>query len=309
MQVHTTLPTTPTNNNIALAVGTFDGVHRGHQLLVENVKREAASRDLQSAVLTFQDMPYCFFKPDNCPRLLTLMEEKIDAFAATGIDHLFIVPFNGDIARQSYEEFVQETLCEKLGLKLLLCGPDFALGKDRTGDVAALRELGLNAGYGMHVLDAKLLEGDKPISSTRVRAAVEAGDVREAARMLGHTFTFSGKHVEGKKLGRTIGMPTINLHVHTRKVLPANGIYAARVRFDDESLHHAALSIGTNPTTDNTDSIKIEFHVLDENIEATPEIVTVEVVDRLRNEEKFDSLDALIQQMQRDLEEIRKILS
>src|SRR5262245_60169338 len=107
MQVHITLPTTPAENKIALAVGTFDGVHRGHQLLVENVKREAAAHGLQSAVLTFQDMPYCFFKPDTCPRLLTLMEEKIDAFAATGIDHLFIVPFNAEIARQSYQEFVQ----------------------------------------------------------------------------------------------------------------------------------------------------------------------------------------------------------
>lgn len=309
MQVHTNLPTHSLNLNIALAVGTFDGVHRGHQLLVENVKREAAAHGLQSAVLTFQDMPYCFFKPDACPRLLTLMEEKIEAFGATGIDRLFIVPFDAQIARQPYEEFVRRTLCEKLGVKLLLCGPDFALGKDRTGDVTALRELGTTAGYGMHVLSAKLLEGDKPISSTRARAAVEEGDMQAATAMLGHVFTFAGSRVEGKKLGRTIGVPTINLRTHPRKVLPANGIYAARVNFEDGSTHKAALSIGTNPTTDASDSIKIEFHVLDENIAVPPQEVQVQVVARLRDEEKFDSLESLVQQMQRDLDNAREILT
>jgi riboflavin kinase/FMN adenylyltransferase len=308
MQVHTSLPERRVLQSCALTIGTFDGVHRGHQLLVENLKQSATERDLPTAVFTFQDMPYCFLRPDDCPRLLTLPHEKIEAFAALKIDHLFIIPFDSHLANMPYDIFLGEILVAQLGLKLLTVGPDFALGKNRAGDVAALKAAGETLGFEVRVLDKKLIFGDAPISSTRVRAAVESGDIENAAQMLGHAFSLEGEVVTGKQLGRTIGVPTINLKTHARKVLPKNGVYAARAIFPDGSTHAAALSIGTNPTTDATDSIKIEFHVIDENIVTPPQSARLEIMARLRSEEKFDSLAALITQMQTDISKARDIL-
>jgi riboflavin kinase/FMN adenylyltransferase len=309
MQVHTSLPTKRVLQASAVTVGTFDGVHCGHQLLVENLVAAATQKHLTTAVFTFQDMPFCFFRPDECPRLLTLQDEKIAAFAQLGVDHLFIVPFDAQLARTPHDQFVGEILAARLGMKLLTVGPDFALGKNRAGDVPALKHCGESLGFEVLVLQSKLKEGDAPISSTRVRSAVENGDVEGAARMLGHAFSFEGRVVPGKKLGRVLGVPTINLELHARKVLPRNGIYAARVRFDDGSTHRVALSIGTNPTTDSDDNIKIEFHVLDENIGTPPPSARLEVVERLRDEAKFDSLEALVTQMHADIQNARVLLS
>ncbi len=154
MHVYHELPRAPLLQNLALSIGTFDGVHRGHQMLVETLNREAQARNLSSAVLTFQDMPYCYFSPDDCPHLLTLPDEKIQAFAPLQIEHLFIVPFDESIAQQSAREFT-EALSKNLGIKLLVIGPDFALGRGREGDAKALRELGREFGFEVVVLEAK----------------------------------------------------------------------------------------------------------------------------------------------------------
>lgn len=310
MLVYTELPSHKILDRLALSVGTFDGVHCGHQRLIEILKREAAARDLPSAVLTFQDMPYCFFRPDDCPRLLTLPHEKIAAFEKLGIDHLFIVPFNRQIATQSYDSFAAEILCGRLGLKLLVAGPDFALGKDRDGTLEALRTLGGEIGFETHVLNEKVICEGAAISSTRVRGSVERGEVELATQMLGRTFAFEGEVVAGRQLGRTIGVPTINLKLHPRKVLAAKGIYAARAFFEDETTSRSvALSIGTNPTVSDDDSIKIEFHVIGEEIPVPPKTARLELVAWLRGEEKFDSLELLISQMQTDIAHAEKVLS
>ncbi len=310
MEIYTALPTQKLLERCALSVGTFDGVHRGHQLLVEQLKREAATRNLPTAVLTFQDMPYCYFRPDDCPRLLTLMDEKITAFAELGIDHLFIVPFDETVAVQPYDSFATQVLHENIGAKLLVVGPDFALGKGREGSVTALQVLGERVGFETRVLGEKMEWESEAISSTRVRGAVESNAVDSATQMLGRGFTLAGQVVPGKQLGRTIGVPTINFKVHSRKVLPANGIYAAWVSFDGEDTRHpAALSIGTNPTVTDEDSIKLEFHVIGENIVTPPQQVRVEPVQWLRSEAKFDSLEALVAQMKDDIARSAAILS
>lgn len=310
MQVYTAPPTQKVVENSAVSIGTFDGVHRGHRHLIETLQREASIHGLPTVVFTFQDMPHCYFRPDDCPHLLTLADEKIAIFRELGIDHLFIVPFEQEIADQSYNFFVREILCKQLGTKLLVAGPDFALGKKRAGDVDSLRALGEECGYSLKVLRSKLLYQGVPISSTRVRGSIESGAVEEAAAMLGGAFSLTGRVVEGKKLGRTIGVPTINFQVHPRKVLPAHGIYAARAFFDDETASYpAALSIGTNPTVTADRSVKLEFHVIDQEIMAAPQKVRVEPVSRLRDEEKFDSLEALIAQMKADIMRAKQILS
>lgn len=310
MHVYHELPVAPLSlpQNIALSIGTFDGVHRGHQLLIEVLNREAQLRHLTSAVLTFQDMPYCHFRPDDCPHLLTLPHEKIAAFEPLQVGHLFIVPFNEQIAKQSARDFCA-SLKRNLGVKLLVVGPDFALGKGREGDVAALRDLGRELDFEVVVLDEKLLDEERAISSTRVREAVENGEVETAARLLGHPFSLEGEVVSGQQLGRKIGFPTINIQPHSRKVLPQNGVYAVRAFFDEEKLsHRAALNIGVRPTVDGLKQT-IEFHVIGETIETAPQQVRLEIAARLRAEQKFPGLEALVEQIKKDVVQAERILS
>ncbi len=326
MRVLETLPQLPENADCALTIGTFDGVHRGHALLLETLKSEAAKRGLLTAALTFQDMPYCYFRPDDCPRLLTLPSEKRDAFSAFNLDALYLVPFNEELAQQSAEEFAARVLAEKLRAKLLVLGPDFALGKNRGGDISRLRELGKTHGFEVVVLEEKLRD-DGDISSTRIRECVESGHLRTAARLLGRAFSLSGEVVSGQQLGRKIGVPTINIAPHPRKVLPENGVYAARAFFAErgnravastrndenrdvtnrEDAKNVALNIGWRPTVDGK-NLSVEFHVIGENIETPPRFVTLEIIERLRGEEKFPDLNALVSQMQRDIARAAAIL-
>jgi riboflavin kinase/FMN adenylyltransferase len=312
MQVHHELwSNSPqvTTAGYAVTVGTFDGVHRGHQSLVEALRREAHSRGLRTAVLTFVDMPYCYFRPDDGPRLLTLAPEKIAAFERLGVDDLWIVPFTAQVAKQSAGDFVRDVLMRQLGMKLMVAGPDFALGKGREGDIPTLRALGQGLGFEVVALDGKLMVGGRAVSSTRVRGCVEAGDIGDAAEMLGQPFNFSGEVISGRQLGRTIGVPTINMKVAERKVIPANGIYAARAYFDNESgAHRAALSIGNNPTVGGT-GLNIEFHVIGEEIPQPPQVVRLELVERLRDEQHFPDLTTLVEQMQRDIRQADELLA
>lgn len=308
MQVLHELPREPLAHDCALTVGTFDGVHRGHQALAETLRREAASRGLQSAVLTFLDMPYCYFRPDDCPRLLTLAAEKSAAFERLGIDNLIIIPFGKRIAEQAAADFVSRVLVNGLRMKLLVTGPDFALGKGRAGDVPALRALGDEHGFTMTVLAGKLTDAGTAISSTRTRECVESGDVVGAARLLGHAFSLTGTVISGRQLGRTIGVPTINVQPHPRKVVPGEGIYAVRAFLGDGSTPcRAVLSIGTNPTVGGS-TLSIEFHVIGEEIAAPPHTARLEFVERLRDEWKFPDVESLVAQMRRDIAQAQELL-
>ena len=307
MRVHYSLPDERVLDACALTVGTFDGVHRGHQVLIQRLKAEAARRGLPAAVLTFVDMPICHFRPDICPRLLTLRDEKVAAFAETPLDHLFIVPFDESVARQSAADFMAYWR-DVAGIKLFVGGPDFALGRDRQGDIPALRAVGADLGFEVLALESKLLEGGAPISSTRSRVMVESGDMAAAKRCLGHFYGLHGDVVSGQQLGRTIGVPTINLRTHERKCLPANGVYAVLARLDGGGeLLPAALNLGLRPTVDGL-HLTMEFHVLDRDIAVAPREAQVFFVERLRDEQKFSGLPALVEQLQRDIAKARDIL-
>lgn len=308
MHVHHQLSALKVLSPTALAVGTFDGVHRGHLELIKALRETAADNNLQSAVLTFVDMPQCYLFPDKCPRLLTLAEEKIAQFAATGIDHLWIVPFNQTIATQEYDVFVKSTLVETLRMRLLLAGPDFALGKGRRGDLGALRKLGESLNYHVKVLSQKYFYKDAPVSSTRTRAALEEGRLQDGNAMLGRNYRFSGKVISGRGWGKRLGMPTINVAFPARKVLPAPGVYAARARLDDAAEWlPAALSIGDNSSVGGNE-ISVEFHVIGKDI-PPPKSAEVEMVSWHRAQQHFENLDLLAAQMQRDVVEISSALS
>ncbi len=293
----------------ALTIGAFDGVHRGHQFLIEAVRRAARERGLSSAALTFEDVPFFYFKPAECARLLTLPHEKIRAFEPLGLAELLVVPFEASIAEQEAAAFVREVLVARLRLKYLLIGPDFALGRNRSGNAEALAELGLEHGFEVEVLRDKLEFAGEAISSTRTRGCVEEGHLKTARDLLGRPFELEGRVVAGQQLGRTIGVPTINIEPHARKVLPAHGVYACRAFFDDEpSPRQAALNIGMRPTVGGL-RVQIEFHVLGEVIGQPPTLARLQVLERLRDEKKFGSLDELVAQMKRDFGKAREILS
>lgn len=309
MRLYETLPTAPLLTACAMTIGTFDGVHRGHQALIETLCQEAARRDLPAALLTFQDMPYCYFNAAGCPRLLTLSDEKNAILSDLGLDVLLDMPFDAAVAEQAAEAFVREELVARLGVRLLVVGPDFALGKGRQGDIPTLRALGDELGFEVLVLEHKVEDREEPISSTRTRDAVEGGRVSTAARLLGRPFTLSGQVVSGRQLGRTIGVPTINLALHPRKVVPAHGIYAARAYLgEDATSRRAALSIGGNPTVGGS-GLNIEFHVIGEEIAEAPPTARLELVEWLRDEHKFPSLEALVGQMRRDIARADEILA
>ena len=313
MRVLHEIPLTPpgraATQGMALTIGTFDGVHRGHAVLLQRLMDEAAPRDLSPAVLTFADMPHCFFKPAECPRLLTLPAEKADALKTFKPDNILIVPFNEELARQSAEEFVSGILAERLNVKLLVIGPDFALGRGRGGDVASLRALGEWFDYEVVVLNDKLSTGELPISSTRVRECVELGRIEEATRLLGRPFSLTGEVVKGQQLGTSIGVPTINIKPHERKVLPLNGVYAARAYLgDNPAPHRAALNIGNRPTVGDELRQSFEFHVIGTHIPRPPKTARLEIIARLRDEQRFLNLGDLVKQIQQDIKRCEELL-
>ena len=305
MQVHRALPTRRILENCALTIGTFDGVHRGHQNLIGQLKEEADKRALQTVALTFDDMPICLLAPEKCPALLSLPDEKIAAFAKTPLDHLFVVPFTREIASQGARPWM-ESWVENIGLKLFVGGPDFALGRNREGTIEQLRAIGKELGFEALALQGKLLEGGTPISSTRSRAIIENGEVERAPAFLGDFYRVSGAVVPGQQLGRTIGFPTINIQPDARKCLPRDGVYAVRAHWGNRT-YGAALNSGMRPTV-NGRQHQIEFHVIDQDIVSTPTQVTIEFVARLRDEKKFHDLKALQNQLAVDAQNARELL-
>lgn len=305
MQVYRALPTEKILDDCALTIGTFDGVHRGHQLLIDNLKTEANQRGLQTVALTFDDMPICLLRPDVCPALLTLTDEKIAAFGKTPLDHLFIVPFTRAIASQGARQWMQNWV-NNIGLKLFVGGPDFALGRNREGTIGQLREIGMETGFEALSLQGKLIEGDAPISSTRSRNLIERGEVERAPAFLGHFYRMSARVVQGQSLGRVLGFPTINVKPDSRKCLPLDGVYAVRAFWGDQSFS-AALNSGMRPTVNGLHH-QIEFHVINQDILVAPSHVEIEFIARLRGETKFDGLQALQKQLAIDVQQAQAIL-
>lgn len=285
-----------------VAIGFFDGVHRGHQHLLGRVVEYARRINGSSVALTFEDHPQCLFTPGHCPSWLTSVDEKIAELDRLGLDFAFVVPFDWSVANRTAEEFVRDLLCAGLRMRRLVCGADFALGKGRQGTVPYLRRLGVD----VEVVEPLMHEGEL-ISSSCIRDQLVAGEVARAAQWLGRPYRLSGDIVSGRGLGRQIGVPTVNLAVHPRKVLPANGVYAVRSTLDGVT-HPAALNIGCRPTVGG-DTLSVEFHVIDAELVSTPACAALEFVERLRDERKFDSLETLTAQIARDLEQARGLLN
>jgi riboflavin kinase/FMN adenylyltransferase len=283
-----------------VAVGTFDGVHRGHQALLNAMRREAEARGARVAVVTFDPPPRMVLRPDPAYQLLTSLDERVELLRRFGADEVVVQTFDMALAARSAEQFCRD-LVERVGMVTLVGGPDLALGHRRHGTPEELREIGGRLGFDVVLLD-QLTVGGEPIRSGAIRRALRAGELAHANELLGHPATLAGTVVHGDHRGRTIGVPTANLDVPPERLVPAHGVYA--VRADGKP---GVMNVGTRPTVDGTRRT-IEVHLLDWEGDLYGRELRVELVERLRDEQRFASLDALVEQIGLDAQAARRAL-
>ena len=296
--------TTPT----VLTIGTFDGVHRGHQALLAQLRTAAARRQAASAVIAFHPRPKRVLAP-HLPNndYLTTPAERIALFEHCGLDTLILTPFTLEFAEISAYDFVK-LLVDRLNLVELWCGHDFALGKNREGDVARLTELGRQFGYTVHEFDPLLIDG-MVISSTKIRQLLGEGEVRQATQLMGRFPSISGPVVPGDRRGRTLGFPTANLDVPAERLLPANGVYATLAHLPGRARpYQSVTNVGVRPSFD--DKIHtVEAYLFDFSSDIYGDHLTLDFVERLRPEMKFDNIEQLKAQIARDSAAAQKLLT
>ena len=291
-----------------VTIGAYDGVHLGHRALIAEVRQRAERLDCATAVVTFDRHPAMVVRPDSAPKLLTDLDQKLELLAETGVDYTLVVHFDETRSHESAEDFVHEVLVGCLNAKAVVVGHDFHFGHGRRGNVALLTQMGGELGF--DVLGLRLVGGEVPYSSTRIRALLADGDVETATTLLGRPHEVRGTVQRGDARGRTLGFPTANIEVPGEVLLPADGIYAGWYRRPDGTRHMAALSLGRRPTFyEHADSSLLEAYVLDFEGDLYGERAAVEFVARLRGEERFDSVEALVAQMGADVEATRSTLT
>ncbi len=289
----------------ALTIGVFDGVHRGHRLLFERLRSEAAARQLGAGIVTFHPHPMTVLRPDIEISYISSLETRVELMRATGVDFVAVVQFTSELAQVSAQDFVR-VLTEEAGMKLLVAGHDFVVGRNREGTLERLGELGPDLGFEVLPIDL-LPEDGTPVSSTRVRNALAEGAMEEAAELLGRPFALRGPVVLGDQRGRTIGFPTANLGLSPDLALPADGVYVSCIEVDGRRFE-GCTNIGVRPTFDGLKRI-VETHLLDFEGDLYGQVVRVELLSRLRGERKFDGPDALIAQIEHDVEATRSYFS
>lgn len=284
-------------------IGNYDGVHRGHQAVLGLLAEKAGQHGLPSLVMVFEPMPREFFAPDKAPPRISSLREKLEDLAAAGVDRVLCVRFDASFAGLSPRAFITEILVKGLGVRYLEVGDDFRFGRNREGDFRLLQKAGGELGFAVEHLPAYCLDGIR-VSSTRIRAALVEGDMTEAARLLGRPYRIDGRVVSGQRLGRKLGVPTANLALQPRRAIRF-GIYAARVDTPDAPGGlPAAVNIGIRPTVPEGGCL-LEAHLLDFDRELYGRRIRVHLLQYLRAEVRFDSLDELRRQMHKDIAEAR----
>jgi len=297
----------PDDRGSAVAIGNFDGVHLGHQALVRAVHEHAAADGRRRVVLTFEPHPREYLDPASAPPRLMRVSEKCPALAALGVERVVVMHFDEQLRRQSAEEFVERVLVAGLGARYVVVGDGFCFGRQRGGNVATLREAGARHGFEVITVAPVELDGER-VSSTRVRALLAAGDLPGAARLLGRPYSLCGRVIAGARLGRQLGFATANIRLHRAK-LPLRGVFAVRVRgAGSGGALDGVASLGTRPTVDGVEPL-LETHIFDFAGDLYGQRLAVDFVAKLRDEERFASLEALTQQMHRDAARAREILA
>ncbi len=291
-----------------VAIGNFDGVHRGHQAVLGRALEDAARVSVAALVLTFEPHPRTLFKPQNPVYRITPAPMKARLLHHLGFQAVIEYPFTREFAGQSPEAFVDDVLVGQLGISVAITGFDFHFGKNRQGGPAYLMEAGSRLGFSVDLIDAFRDEGAEVISSSRIRECLADGEIAEANGLLGYRYSVSGAVASGRRLGRTLGFPTANIRLAPETGL-RHGIYAVRLRRADGSLHDGVASFGRRPTVEDDGEALLEVHVFDFDGDLYDENCTVSLFAYLRGEEKFEGLEALTAQMRRDEAEARALLS
>ena len=293
----------PDQQPVALTIGNFDGVHLGHQALLSRLLAAAKLRGIPSAVVIFEPHPREFFTPDQAPARLTSLREKLELLAELGVDRVHICRFNSQFAQMSASDFIA-ALYQKLAVRYILIGDDFRFGSGRSGDFALMEKIASQHSFTVEAMHSVLYDGLR-VSSTAVRSALAAGNMRAATRFLGRPYSISGRVVHGDKLGREIGFPTANVQMkHNRP--PLSGIFVVRVTGDHIPVLHGAASLGVRPTVHKNGRAVLEIHLLDFAQEIYGQHLRVEFLHKLRNEEKYPDLKSLTQQIALDVANTRK---
>ena len=319
---------TPGFGPSVVSIGNFDGVHRGHQHVFARLLETSRRLEARSVVVTFDPHPALVHRPESHPGLIMGLEDKLDALEATGVDAVLVLPYSLEFSELSPEKFVVDYLVKPLGAVCLVIGSDVRLGRDNTGDLPVIRELGREHGFEVEVVDdvaglvpedSDALNGlvgwsdDRRCSSTWVRSCLEAGDIRGAAKLLGRHHRMRGEVVHGAARGRELGFPTANLAPEATGFIPADGVYAGWLVDQDGTRWPTAISVGSNPTFDGVNR-QVEAHVIDRPDEAVEDFdlygqtVVVEFVERLRGMVAYRGIDALVSQMRDDVNRSRDIL-
>jgi riboflavin kinase/FMN adenylyltransferase len=287
----------------ALTIGNFDGVHRGHRALIDRVTAKARELGLTSCVLTFEPHPREFFAREAAPARLTRLRDKLELMEAAGVKRVHIARFDARFAARSATSFIEEVLLRGLGMRWLLVGRDFRFGERRSGDFTTLEDAALRHGFRLEAMSDVLFEGER-VSSSAVRAALKAGDLKGAERLLGHPYTISGRVAHGAKLGRDLGFPTANIVL--RRTAPLSGIFAVEVEGVAGGKKAGVASVGHRPTVNPVAIPLLEAHLFDWDGELYGSHIKVRFLKKLRDEKKYDGLPALRAAIAEDARQARE---
>lgn len=297
----------PWHRGCVATIGSFDGVHLGHQAILRQLIDASLQHGLPSVVIVFEPQPHEYFSGDKAPARLMRLREKVQALLAAGVGRVLCLQFNQELRHLSAEAFIEKILIEGLGIKHLVVGDDFRFGCDRRGDFALLQEVGTERGFS--VTDTITLELDgRRVSSTRIRSLLEAGNFVEAERLLGKPYSINGRIAYGQQLGRKLGVPTANVHLR-RYRSPLHGVFTVTVKFADGSKYQGVANVGVRPTVNGDKKPLLEVHMFDFSRKVYGAMIDVTFHTKLRDEKKFNSLDELQAQLQLDIASAKDFFS
>ena len=307
MIVHRNPDSLPSFRHAVITIGTFDGVHRGHQVLIGKIRQLAHEVDGESVLITFDPHPRAVVFPhDDSLRLLSTTEEKIRLLEKLGVDHLVIVPFTKEFSLISATAYIEEFLVKKFHPAIIVIGYNHQFGHHRDGNIELLRKLADQNKFRVEEIPKQIVD-DIEVSSTRIRIALQEGDVKTASHLLGYSYSLSGKVTKGEQLGRKLGYPTANIVPGDKyKLIPADGVYAIKIILGNEK-RNGVMSIGMRPTVNGTHRT-IEAYIFDFNNDIYGEEITVEFIEWIREERKFETLDLMVEEIKIDEQKARATL-
>lgn len=309
MHTHNGLEHLPTFKNAVLTIGTYDGVHFGHQKIIRRITEIAKEIDGESVMLTFDPHPRLVLNPyDERLKLISTIDEKIELLDSFGLNHLVIAEFSKEFASMEAEEYVEKILIKNFHPKRIVIGYDHRFGKDRKGDIELLRQLADTYHYEVEEIPAQTLD-EISISSTKVRNALLEGDIQQANQFLAHPFTIKGRVVHGDKIGRVLGFPTANIEIsNPHKLIPASGVYAVKIKIENQ-FYKGALSIGYRETVFDNSKLTIEVFILDFNGDLYNKNLDMIFVDFIRPQIKYENWDLLKVQIEKDVANVRAMVT